>query len=116
MTKEREPRPTSWAEVRRYGSANAALVAYEAARDLILEDELEASAFRVTVDGVSFVTVLGERTPPAESLVKICELLAQGSDAQLPPPVLDELRRRRRAFRRTGAEFLERRTRPSPEG
>lgn len=111
MTREREPRPTSWAEVRRYAGADEALVTYEAARDLILQDELEASAFRVTVDGVSFVTVLGEQPPPTQSLAKMRELLAQGSEAELPPPVLDELRRRRQAFRTTGAEFMERRTR-----
>ena len=111
MTEEREPRLRSWAEVRRYTSADDALVAYEAARDRILEDELEASAFRVTVDGVSFVTVLGEQPPPTDSLAKMRELLAQGSEAELPPPVLDELQRRRGAFQRTGAEFMERRTR-----
>lgn len=96
---------------RRFPDEQTALAAYETTRDLLLTDDLEASAFRLTLDAVSYVTVLGERLLAAEEANRIDEALRLGDEAELPGPVVAELRRRRGSFKTTGFEFLERRTR-----
>ena len=112
MNKERGPeRPTdSWMLVRRYPDVTRALGAYEAARDLLLEDQLDASVLRLTVNHVSFVTVLGEVPLGPQPAKRMEAALGEGVDDSLPEEVGNELRRRRRAFKHTGLDFIERRS------
>ncbi len=113
MSGERAPErpPDSWLLVRRYADARTAVNAYEAARDLLVDHELDASVLRMTVNGLSFVTVLGEEPLDGEASARMAVALGPGVEATLPEEVASEARRRRRAFKRTGAEFMERRTR-----
>src|SRR5437868_5377519 len=100
MSAERGPeRPRdTWMLVRRYPDARRALTAYEAARDLLLEDALDASALRLTLNAVSFVAVLGEAPLETEAMEHMNAALGPGVEAGLPDEVGAELRRRRRAF------------------
>lgn len=113
MSGERGPErpPATWLLVRQYPDARAALNAYEAARDLLLDHGLDASVLRMTLNGLSFVTVLGEEPLDGQASARMAFALGAGVEATLPEEVAGELRRRRRAFKRTGAEFMERRTR-----
>jgi hypothetical protein len=112
MGRERGPeRPReSWLLARRYPDVEAALTAYEAARDLLVEGDLDASVLRITVAGVNFVTVLGEVPLGPDANEHLNRALGEGIEAQLPAPVIGQLIRRRRAFRRTGIGFMERRS------
>ena len=106
---ERESRPSSWVLARHFADADRARDAYEAARDLLLEEVIEASAFRVTVDQVSFVALLGERPLGARETGQILHALELGRDAILPPVVVQHLREKRDQFRASGLDFIERR-------
>lgn len=112
MSLERGPeRPSeSWLLARRYPDAGSALTAYEAARDLLLEDDLDASVLRITLNAVSFVTVLGEAPLENEAAEHLDAALGEGIAAQLPSQVVAQLQERRRAFKGTGFGFMERRS------
>ncbi len=112
MSGERGPErpPAIWLLVRQYPDARTALVTYEAARDLLLTNDLDASVLRVTVNGISFVTVLGEGALDSVSTGRLDVALGRGVATTLPDEVGDELRRRRRAFKHTGIGFMERRS------
>ena len=96
--------------VRRYPDAQAALHAYEMARDLLVTADLDASVLRVTVKGTSFVAALGEVPLGSEVAQQMHAALGNGLAAALPGPVAIELRRRRLAFNGTGLGYMERRT------
>jgi hypothetical protein len=108
--RERERQPDSWLVARRYPDARKALVAYEAARDLLLTDDLDASVLRVTVNGTSFVTVLGETALNEPTTERLERALGEATTAELPEDVKRLLRERRRAFKETGFGFMERRS------
>ncbi len=58
MSKERPKEPSGWFTARRYSDARNALDAYESARNrLLIQDELDASVLRFTLNGVSYVAV-----------------------------------------------------------
>lgn len=64
MDKERGPEPTpSWVLARQFRDATQARTAYEQARDLLLSEDLDASVFRITLSGASFVAVIGKDPP-----------------------------------------------------
>ena len=103
-----------WLLVRRYQNASAALKIYEATRDVLFTQDLDASVLRFTLDGVNHVAVLGEEPLDVEASGTVAALLDDGGEhAELPEPVRDELLVRRRAFKASGADFFERRIRPS---
>ncbi len=110
--RERKRQPDSWLLARRYTDATKALGAYEAARDLLLTEDLDASVLRVTVNGTSFVTVLGEALLDEESSEHLERALGGATEAELPEEVKRLLRERRRAFKETGFGFMERRSGP----
>lgn len=109
MVRERTSRPAGWVLARQFADVPQALKAYEAARDLLLNRNLEASAYRVAVDEVSFVALLGERPLGPTDTKRVDHALRFGLEAQLPESVVQELRRRRDDFRKSGAGYVERR-------
>jgi hypothetical protein len=111
MAKERAGEPAGWVLTSRFPDEKQALKAYETARDLLLSDDLDASVFRFTVSGVSFVAVLGNPPLKREAAEKVESALRAGQPAELPPGVLDHLRERRRAFKGLRIDYLERRGR-----
>ncbi len=110
MTAERETEPAHWFLARRFAHATGARRAYEAARDLILADDLAASVFRYTLAGVSFVAAIGEPPLARDSLGKLEQLLRAGEAAEVPPQVLQHLRDRRRRVSVMRIDFFERRS------
>ena len=94
----------------RFSSVRDALKAYEKTRDLLLKDDLDASVFRITFKGASFVAIIGETPLPGEPVAHIKEALVAGTPSDVPAEVADHLRTRRRRFKATRLEFLERRT------
>ena len=111
MTKERASEPAGWALARRFSDEEQALRAYEAARDLLLSDDLDASVFRFSLSGVSFVAVLGSRPLERNAAEQVESILSEGHGAELPREVLEHLRERRRAFKGLRIDYLERRGR-----
>jgi hypothetical protein len=111
MTKEREPDPEGWVMARRFPDPVGALKIYEAARDLLLKEDLDASAFRFFLDGENYVAIVGEAPLPSKAARKLHEALRSGQEVgQLPASVVEHFRERRREFKGLGVEFLERRT------
>ena len=110
--KERPREPGGWMLASRFTTVGDALKAYEETRDLLFLDDLDASVVRFTFEGESFVAVVGEVPPPEEDIEHIKSSLVAGRPSELPPVVADHLRERRRRFKATKLEFLERRTLP----
>ena len=112
---ERERRPAHWLLVRSYADPNASIRAYETTRDLLFTLDLEASTFRFLFQETWHVGVLGDEplTPTGREQVDGA-LDTGGSPAELLAFVEQELRRRRRGFKRTGYRFFERRGGGSP--
>ncbi len=116
MTAEREPKPRGWLVARRFSNVTSALKAYEAARDLLLTEDLDASVLRFTLDGQSHVAVLGESPLPPAGDEKMRAIIEPGSEVvELPEQIADKLRARRREFKNLGLNYLERRTGPNPD-
>ncbi len=101
-----------WLLVYAFADEEAALRAYEAAREAVLGDGLAASVFRFLLDRQSFVAVISEASPSDATDARFQELLSPGepSENSLPQAVLQELTRRRRSFRASGRTYLERRS------
>jgi hypothetical protein len=111
MTKERAPDPEAWVMARRFPDPVRALKSYEAARELLLKEDLDASAFRFFLRGENYVAVIGEAPLPPGATQKVDAAMRSGEEAgRLPAWVLEHLRDRRRGFKGLGVEFLERRT------
>jgi hypothetical protein len=111
MMKERAGEPAGWVLTSRFPDEKRALKAYETARDLLLSDDLDASVFRFTLSGVSFVAVLGAPPLKREAVEMVESALSAGERAEVPPGVLEHLRERRRAFKGLRVDYLERRGR-----
>jgi hypothetical protein len=88
--------------------------AYRQAQDLLFAaPDCELSTFRLHLNRVWHVAVLGE--PPAEELdSRLQKILSRGEPASLPEEILLELQRRRAEATRIGP-WVERHQRP-PEG
>ncbi len=113
MTPERACEPAGWSNVRRFADERVALAAYEGVRDLLLSDDADASVFRFTLSGDSFIALVAETAPDEQSLSKFEDVLCLGEQAEAPPPVIEHLRERRRRFKDLGIDYLERRGRRS---
>ncbi len=111
MNKERAPEPGSWLVARRFPDVASALRAYEAARYLLLTEDLDASVLRFSVNGVRHVALLGEVPLPTAAQEKMKAAMERESEAaDLPDIVAAQLRTRRREFKISGLDYLERRT------
>ena len=110
MNKERAPEPAGWIATHRFKDAQTAVQAYEAIRDLLLTDDIDASVFRFTLDGVSHVGIVGETSLGDTAAEKIDLALKRGTNADVPPSVVHRLRRRRQDFKGLKIDFLERRS------
>ncbi len=76
--------------------------AYARVQALLYHADCDLSAYRVLLDGVPHVVVLGE--VPAERLGEHLRLaLIAGSPAELPPPIIAALAARRAQQRRKGS-------------
>jgi hypothetical protein len=119
MDKERQREPAAaWVLARRFPDPPRARAAYEGARDLLLNEDLDASVYHMTLSGVSYVAVVGKDPLRADANQKMTDALAAGEPTELPEEVLQHLRTRRDAFKGLPLEYLERRRQeaiPCPE-
>lgn len=113
MTKEHAPEPAGWLLVRRYPDESTALAVYDGVYGLLFTEDLDASVFRLSLNGLFHVAMIGEQPLASDDEHAVNAIFATaGEPAELPAIAIDELRERRRAFKATGAGFFERRTRP----
>jgi hypothetical protein len=108
-TKETEQPPYSKAA--RFAGEKSARKAYFQAQEVIFQDtESELSAFRITLNAIYHVAVLGEQ-PSEKTDQEITRILAQGMMTTLPPEVLSALNARRLQMSQAG-EWVEGHYRP----
>lgn len=104
-----------WMLVRRYQHESAARTVYEAARDLLFTQDLDASVLRFSVNRSFHVALIGDvpLTPAAQRALDA--LLDRGGEpVELPPFAADDLRERRAQFKESGIDYYERRTDSTP--
>jgi hypothetical protein len=111
--KERAHEDQGWLLTRRFETAASAVEVYEKARDLLLAEDLDASVFRIMFRGTSYVAMVGEIALENAARDSVLEVLNVGDEADVPFDVAELLRERRRRFKATELEFLERRTLPN---
>lgn len=109
LNKELEQPPYSKAA--RFAGKKPARKAYFQAQEVIFQDtESELSAFRITLNAIYHVAVLGEQ-PSEETDQEITQILAQGMMTILPPEVTAALNARRLEMKQHG-EWVEGHYRP----
>src|SRR5437016_53342 len=93
-TQEKQPVP--YYKAARFGSERPALRVYERLREtLYTTSDVDLSVYRLLLNRVSHVAVIGE-PPPEELDRRISRLLSRGDPVPLPAEVLSSLAERRR--------------------
>lgn len=96
--------------VRRYADEPTALEIFEAARDLLFTQDLDASVLRFSVNRSFHVALIGDVPLTADAGRVVAELLDRGGEpVELPPFAADDLRKRREQFKQSGIDYFERR-------
>lgn len=112
--RDHEPRheedPVSYQRAARFGEDRLAARVYSRAQDAIHDTPCDLSVYRLLIDRVSHVAVVGT-PPPAELDQELAMILAPGEPANLPAQVLALLSERRRQAGRLGP-WVERHHRP----
>jgi hypothetical protein len=93
-SKREEQEPTPYYEAARYADKQSSVNAYERAQELIHKTPCDLSAFRLQLNHVWHVAVLGT-TPPSELEQPIRDILSTGEPATLPSALLTHLTERR---------------------
>lgn len=93
----------------RFADFDAAGRAYERARDLIFGDDLNASAYRVVINGVTHVIVVGEDVPSPRLQRALPEICHAGELTDVPDEIVLVLAIRRAQFDGPDVKFERRR-------
>ncbi len=110
---EQGPVPSQYQRASRFVGEHPAGQAYAAAQQVLYEaPESGLSVFRLQLNRLWYVAALG-LVPPVPVLTAIERILDTGEPADLPPPVWDMLRERRRQASRLGP-WVERHSGPEP--
>jgi hypothetical protein len=112
MPKEGEPQPHGWYIAKRYDNPDEALAAYRRAGDLLFDQDLDATSFRIFYKEHAFVTLIGEAPLSSAAKAAVDDALADGSSAELPPEVVQQLAQRRADVTGAGFSFIELQHRP----
>ncbi len=107
MTKEGAPQPHGWQIARRYDNPDDALAAYRRARDLLFSQDLDATTFRILLEGQPYVALIGEAPLTEAATTAMEEAFGTGEPAELPSDVVDQLGARRAQVVRPGLGYLE---------
>jgi hypothetical protein len=99
-----ERQPVPYHRAARFAAEPPARDAYFAAQDALLgyEGHVDLSTYRVQIDAIYHVIVLGEE-PPTDLAMQIDAILATGETVPLHPTVLTRLAERRREQSRHGS-------------
>jgi len=98
--KERETLP-EYSQTARYDDEQIAGEAYFQAQEAIYDTEHELSAYRLKLEEIWHVAVLGD-SPPEEFQHTVQAILSAGEPASLPPEILTYLNQRRLQARKLG--------------
>ncbi len=111
---QHDQQPPLYQRAARFAGEQPAGQAYFAAQRVIYEaaEPTDISVFRLQLNRLWYVAALG-LVPPVPVLTTIERVLDTGEPADLPPPVWDTLRERRRQARQLGP-WVERHRRPDP--
>lgn len=85
---------------------------YHAAQRLIRDPDVDLSAYRLQLNRIWHVAILGPTTPPEEIAKKVEEILSSGKPVTLQPDILEALLVRRKQALSPGTTWLERHYRP----
>ncbi len=98
-----ERQPVPYHRAARFAAEEPARAAYFASQGAVLgyEGQVDLSTYRVQIDAIYHIVVLGQE-PPAELGTRIDAILAAGEAATLHPTVLTRLAQRRREQARHG--------------
>lgn len=97
----------------RFDSAGDAGKAYEATRDLVFGDDLEASVYRVCLNGIWHMVVVGEAVPLPRLQTTLPSICERGESTTLPDEVVLTLALRRAQFDGPDVKFERRSVSPS---
>lgn len=113
-TGESRRRERRWLLTYRYADMDTAGIAYEQARDIIVVRDVDVSVFRIVLNGVPHVVVVGEGSLTHSLRRRFAAACADGQPIELPDAVQQQLIERRQAGRIPGV-FWERRTVRKPQ-
>jgi hypothetical protein len=109
MSLERQEGPTGWwVKAYRYTDMQTAGIAYSVVRDIIFENDVDASVYRVQLNGMPHVILISEETFPAALEGEVGEVFEDGLPTDMPPEISAVLLDRRRELKMPGV-FWERR-------
>ncbi len=97
-----------WSASYRFASVAAARRAYEVVRDYIFGEDVDASVYRVMLNGASHVVAISEAEPSAEAYERIRQACRGGGSTVIPDEIVLVLAMRR-AEMKTKGERVERR-------
>jgi hypothetical protein len=104
-----EPRPF-WSLSFRFEDWDRAGRAYERSRDLIFGLDLDASAYRILLNGRAYVVVVGIGLPAASLPGQLHDACRDGEDSSLPDEVIITLALRHEQFAGAPGTRFERRS------
>lgn len=105
-----EHEPTPYQRAARCAADRPAMRAYTQAQDAVFTTDCDLSVYRLLIDQVSHVAVVGTAPPPALD-ARLARILATGEPVALPATVVQQLLERRAQARRQGP-WVERHYRP----
>jgi hypothetical protein len=100
-SKEQEMQP-EYSQAARYDDEQLAGEAYFQAQEAIFDTDYGLSAYRLKLEQILYVAVLGDR-PPEDFDQIIQTILSTGEPATLPPEILTHLNQRRLQARKLGS-------------
>lgn len=83
--------------------------AYEQSRDLIFGDDLDASAYRILLNGKGYVVIVGSGLPHEHNVERLNGICQSGESTDVPDEVVLTLAIRHEQFRTPNGTKFERR-------
>jgi len=93
-----EPLTAFWSLSFQFLDWTAASQAYEQSRDLIFGLDIDASAYRILLNGQAHVVIVGIGRPPASLVEDLQAVCREGEDSPLPDEVVVTLALRHQQF------------------
>jgi hypothetical protein len=101
--------PAFWSLSFRFLDWNAAGTGYERCRDLIFGRDIDASAYRILLNGEGYVVIVGAGVPEKSLIQELHELCQSGESSDIPDEVMLTLAMRHEQFRSVPGTKCERR-------
>lgn len=112
INQTRNKKPPGYYRAARFPGREEARRFYHPAQRLIHKTDVDLSTFRLQLDRVWHVAILGPTNPPEEIAKNVEDILSPGEPATLPPDLLKALLARRKQVLSPGTTWFERHYRP----